>query len=105
MMRKKLTIAALGAGLLASTLGVQAANAENPEVVIEWNQILQDTIPGTAGLQSPRYYAMMHIAMFDAVNAIERDYSPYRVLVKAHVALRRKRRLPKPLTMSCRRSF
>ena len=26
---------------------------------------------------SPRFYAMLHIAMFDAVNAIEREYSPY----------------------------
>ena len=83
MMRKRLAIAALGAGLLAFSLGAQAANAEDPEVVIEWNQILQDTIPRTVLQKIPRYYAMMHIAMFDAVNAIERDYSPYRILVKA----------------------
>jgi PAP2 superfamily len=84
MMRKKLTIAALGAGLLASTLGAQAANAEDPEVVYEWNQILQNTLPPvTAAFQGPRLYAMMHIAIFDSVNAIERDYSPYRVMVKA----------------------
>jgi hypothetical protein len=48
-------------------------------VVLEWNQLLQETIPPTASLAAPRFYSMMHIAMFDAANSVERDYSRYRV--------------------------
>src|SRR6188768_607707 len=47
------------------------------EVIVEWNQLLQANIPATASLLTPRYFAMLHIAMFDAVNAIERQYTPY----------------------------
>jgi membrane-associated phospholipid phosphatase len=53
------------------------------EVIIEWNQILQSNLPGSAGVFSFRYYAMMHIAMFDAINSIERDYERYHVQVPA----------------------
>jgi hypothetical protein len=48
-------------------------------VVFAWNQLLQDTMPRPANVLSPRFYSMMHIAMFDAVNAIEREFQPYRV--------------------------
>jgi hypothetical protein len=83
MKRKRLTLTAVGVMLLAATVSAQAARAADAEVVYEWNQILQTTIPATAGFQGPRMYAMMHIAIFDSVNAIERAYSPYRVMVKA----------------------
>ena len=53
------------------------------EVVIEWNQILQANIPASAGLFSFRYYAMMHIAMFDAINSIEGGYDRYHVRIPA----------------------
>jgi hypothetical protein len=36
-----------------------------------------------AGLQAFRYYAMLHVAMFDAANSIEERYEPYRVQVRA----------------------
>jgi hypothetical protein len=51
------------------------------EVVIEWNQILQRTVPAAA-IMTPRYYAMMHIAIFDAVNSVEPVYGRYRIQVK-----------------------
>lgn len=54
----------------------------NADVVIEWNRILQETLPPPTALRGPRHYAMMHIAMFDAVNAIEREYEPYRVRLR-----------------------
>lgn len=53
------------------------------DLVIEWNELLQANIPPTANVFSFRYYAMMHIAMFDAVNSIERRYNRYHVLVNA----------------------
>jgi hypothetical protein len=49
------------------------------DVVLEWNQLLQATLPANASLAAPRFYAMMHIAMFDAANSVEREYSSYRV--------------------------
>jgi hypothetical protein len=58
-------------------------NDESAEVIIEWNQLLQEHTPPTAGLSAPRYYAMLHIAMFDAANAIAHQYTPYRVRLRA----------------------
>jgi hypothetical protein len=52
------------------------------DVVLEWNQLLQTTIPATASLAAPRFYSMMHIAMFDAANSVEREYSRYRVKLR-----------------------
>jgi hypothetical protein len=54
----------------------------SPTVIYEWNKILQDTIPGGGGAGAPRFYALTHIAMFDAINAIEREYAHYRVLLR-----------------------
>jgi hypothetical protein len=69
----------------AATLALQPAqgnnNHDDADVIIEWNQILQANIPSSAGVLTPRYYAMMHIAMFDAVNSVEEVYSPYRARV------------------------
>jgi hypothetical protein len=79
----------LAAGVLALTLlGSSAAQAHGPggkgdaEVVFEWNELLEAAVP-PAGLSPPRYYAMMHVAMFDAVNSIERRYRSYRFSVWA----------------------
>ena len=54
----------------------------DPEVVIEWNQILEGVLPA-GGLTPPRHYAMVHIAMFDAINSITRTHRPYRTSVWA----------------------
>jgi hypothetical protein len=59
---------------------------DDREVVLEWNQILQANTPATAGLFGPRYYAILHIAMFDAVNSIEREFDRFHVQVFAKPA-------------------
>jgi hypothetical protein len=79
------TVLAIGV-LSVITTPAEAAVNDDPEVVIEWNQLLQSNIPPTAGLFSFRYYAMMHIAMFDAVNSIEQDFKRYHVRVQANRA-------------------
>jgi hypothetical protein len=56
--------------------------AADREVIVEWNEILEGVLPA-GGLTPPRNYAMLHIAMFDAVNSIERSHLPYRVRVPA----------------------
>jgi hypothetical protein len=51
--------------------------------VIEWNRSLLVILrtPGAqpAAIHSTRSFAMMHAAMFDAVNAIDRTYTPYAI--------------------------
>ncbi|MBC8027842.1 MAG: hypothetical protein H7Y89_17770, partial [Steroidobacteraceae bacterium] len=71
------SIAAIcAAGALSS-----AAIAGDREVVIEWNALMEATVPNSAGVTLPRGYAMMHIAMFDAVSSIEGGYNGYRVRI------------------------
>jgi hypothetical protein len=74
-----------GVMLLAATTFTPAAHAhgDDADVILEWNLLLQQTVPASAGFQSFRYYAMLHVAMFDAVNSIEERYAPYRVRVRS----------------------
>lgn len=58
------------------------ATHSSAAVVVKWNQLIQSTLPQPGNPLSPRFYAMTHIAMFDAVNAIERDFEPYRVRLR-----------------------
>ncbi len=76
---RRILITALITGVMAAYPG--RAAAQEAEVVIEWNRILQATI-GTAGALEPtvfftRPYTMMHIAVFDALNSIDPLYTPY----------------------------
>jgi len=68
--------------LLGAIAVVTPAFAQTPNVVIQWNQILQAQF-GTAPSNAQRSLSMMHIAMFDAINAVEEAYTPYRVRVPA----------------------
>ena len=81
-MNKRRVFVASMALATALAAGPDAHERPSAEVVIEWNQIIQNTIPGAGGVLAPRSYSMVHIAMFDAVNAIERDYSPLRVALR-----------------------
>ena len=77
---------ALAATLVALTVAVcgrpSAALAQDAKLVIEWNRTLFSVAPpGPPVVIRPA--AMLHIAMFDAVNAIERAYTPYRFEVRA----------------------
>ena len=75
----------MGAFAVAA-LTVQAHDAQatrsTVSVVLEWNQLLNDTLPAPGGVGTPRFYAMTHIAMFDAINAIEREFEPYRIRLR-----------------------
>src|SRR5262245_49538911 len=65
---------------------------ENPDQVLEWNQIFTDTLitTGTANSSSQRLGAIVHTAIFDAYNGIERRYTPIFVHDEApHGASRR----------------
>jgi hypothetical protein len=74
--------------LLYALANVQAQDIKSPEsntpgenVILQWNRVLQETIctPGQhpATIFPVRSFAMMHAAMFDAVNSIDGAYTPY----------------------------
>ena len=81
-MRKTIMVgAALAVALTSGARDVEATHS-SPAVVLKWNQLLQSTLPQPGNPLSPRFYAMMHIAMFDAINAIEPEFEPYRVRLR-----------------------
>ena len=55
--------------------------AMQEDVVLQWNRVLMETVltPGQhpATIMQVRSYAMMHAAIFDAVNSIDGSHSPY----------------------------
>lgn len=58
------------------------AASDGAEQVLEWNQIFIDSLilTNTVNSSSPRLGAIVHTAMFDAYNGIERRYTPIHVL-------------------------
>src|SRR5687767_15537259 len=84
MNRRSLSWRAAAIALLSVVATATYAHGRrgDPEVVIEWNQILEGALPA-GGLTPPRHYAMVHIAMFDAINSITRTHRPYRTSVWA----------------------
>jgi hypothetical protein len=79
-----LLIAASALSTFAHAGNTPSYNNDDPAVITEWNRLAEGAIPASAGPTLPRAYAMMHIAMFDAVNSIEGGYTPYRVRVPAY---------------------
>ena len=55
-----------------------SAATDNPDQVLEWNQIFIDTLiaTNTPNSSSQRLGAIVHTAIFDAYNGIERRYTP-----------------------------
>jgi hypothetical protein len=73
---------ALVLALLAPTGRDVRASDSTADIVVEWNQILQDTLPTPHNVLTPRFFAITHIAMFDAINTIEREFTPYHVRLR-----------------------
>jgi hypothetical protein len=96
MSKTLVLLALMCAGLHAQSTGVSAAGDAEPFVVgsassvnpvVEWNRTLL-VILRTAGAQPPtihstRSFAILHAAIFDAVNNIDGTYSPYLVRLSA----------------------
>ena len=78
----------VAAAFLAACLGVFVQHAEAKQdpssgaTIIEWNQIAQRNIGGPPFAQT-RSFAMVHVAMADAVVAIEGQYEPFHVAIDA----------------------
>jgi hypothetical protein len=60
---------------------------ESGQPVIDWNQLLLSIVntPGAqpANIQPTRNFAIVHAAIYDAVNAIDRTHEPYLIAVRA----------------------
>jgi hypothetical protein len=82
MHKTQLIGATLALALLAPAERDLRATGSRAEIVFEWNQILQDTVPSPQNPLTPRFFAMTHIAMFDAINALEREFTPYHVRIR-----------------------
>src|ERR1700724_700028 len=65
--------------LAAAMLALIVANRASADEVTRWNQIATDasTTPNTDPLTETRIYAILHVAIHDAVNAVESRYEPY----------------------------
>src|SRR5687768_18405549 len=82
-MRTRLTQRFLAFALVGAVVGGNPTRtfAQDPEVIIEWNRILLATL-STPGATDPTVFftrplAVMHVAIFDAVNSFDRIYTPY----------------------------
>ena len=82
MLRKALIVATVALAVMAPAGSSVRAGGADAGVVLEWNRILQDTVPAPHNVLTPRFFSMAHIAMFDAINAIEREFTPYRVRLR-----------------------
>src|SRR3984893_11360294 len=97
MLNRYVQLALLGAGLLAHAAtsygaptnakhqSLQDSSAQQVNPVVQWNRALL-VIVRTPGAQSPtihptRSFAIMHAAIYDAVNSIDRTHKPYLVRV------------------------
>lgn len=68
-----------------SSRALAEAEVESADQVLEWNQIFIDTliVTNTANASSQRLGAIVHTAIFDAYNGIERRYTPIYVTDEA----------------------
>ena len=67
----------LAAVCLALLVGASTTRAA--DVITDWNEVLLDTIRAVGGAPGPlsRTCAMTHVAIFEAINSIDRAYEPY----------------------------
>src|SRR2546425_2513914 len=86
MTKMSLTVALLCASLSLQGIGSAHASsiASQPDQVIQWNrtllQILQTPSAQPATIHPTRSMAIVHLAIYDAVNAIRGGHAPYLVL-------------------------
>jgi hypothetical protein len=91
MLRLWMSLSLLCAGQLVYGVAWSAADSATGTVVIQWNKTLL-TIVRTPGAQpatvhSTRSFAILHAAIYDAVNAIDATHEPFLVRVE-HVSPR-----------------
>jgi hypothetical protein len=82
----------ISAALIGASLAVAIPASARANVITEWDEKAVAVVTpmaalgGTTPYMAERMMAMVHAAMFDAVNSIERRYSPYLVQLPADAA-------------------
>jgi hypothetical protein len=71
-MKTRARIAAAACGMLLCTA---VSSADDP--VLEWNAIMLSTTAGQNPFLQARFAAITQLAVFEAVNAIDKDFDPY----------------------------
>src|SRR5262245_35368496 len=84
----KFPAALLLAAALAAAAPARPGNLWPPRqydqgVIAEWNAMLVSAAPASSGAAMPRYYAVMHIAMYDAISSIDRKSGALQARVPA----------------------
>ena len=78
---KRLTIRSIGTNaiIVAALLAITVAGRASVDEVARWNQIATDatTAANTNPLTESCIFAILHVAIHDAVNAVESRYEPY----------------------------
>lgn len=71
--------------MLAIALATGIPSAAHADAVTDWNAIMQATVsaPPTNPLYQVRWSAIVQLAVFEAVNAIEGDFDPYLGIIEA----------------------
>jgi hypothetical protein len=77
-MRSKLLRLVLTA--LVLTVGVRTVRAD---VIVQWNAIAAQNMTGNIPLPHTREFAILHVAIYDAVVSVTRDHTPYKFHVPA----------------------
>src|SRR5207253_10004635 len=83
-----LALGAFGAAaVLAAGADARTSQTQSGRPVIDWNQVLLSIVntPGAqpANVQPTRNFAILHAAIYDAVNSIDRTHEPYLISVRA----------------------
>lgn len=76
-MRELLAGVTAGLALLAASIAQAHPRNADAAVVYEWNELMQATAPPSGGPLGGRFFALVHMAQFEALNSIERRYDAY----------------------------
>ena len=83
MRRFMITVVLSYASLAAPAIGSARSTAQSVDPVVEWNRTLLSIVrtpkAQPATVHPTRSFAIMHAAIYDAVNAIDRTHQPYAV--------------------------
>jgi hypothetical protein len=82
-MRASRTIASIPSAVIAAFVAVGAPAAASANVITDWDERAIILLKPLPNYPAERIMGMVHCAMFDAVNSIERRYRPYLVQLPA----------------------
>ena len=84
------------AGTMTTALVLSSGDRRERMLVLDWNAIMQSTVSGQAPFPQARFAAITQLAVFEAVNAIRKDYKPYLGTIRHRRTHRPKRQRWRP---------